>query len=182
MLKALVDMDGVCTDLLGRIEMIYPSFRKENVETYDFHGDIGVERSLIFDLFKKEWFFNGMQYYPGVESACKKLESVCDAYVYTTVPNNEAIVDIRSQQARALGLDGDVFVADKPVLKGYTVLFEDCIDNINQYLSSKDDSTFIYLIDHTYNKGISDERVVRMLDFSSAVDDFVERVNSGYFT
>ena len=51
----LLDIDGVIVDMLEGIHRVLfeegVTFFPENVETYNFHGDIGCPRTKVFETF-----------------------------------------------------------------------------------------------------------------------------------
>lgn len=182
--KVLVDMDGVCLDLLSALKQNLPDFIPENVDTYDFQGDIGVDRKEVYCMLSRLVLFNAEKPYDGAKDACRRLIEVADAYAYTLVPPNPMIITTRNMQIAELGLLGSASVAKKEVCDGYCAIFEDNVDVLLDF-AKRDDKMLLYLVKHRYNRpelydsSVPYERFICCDSFSDCVDDFIRRVEDG---
>lgn len=176
-----MDCEGVLLDMLGAIKQLLPSFKPENVESYDFSGDIGVSRQEVFDVIASPEVYEVEEPYPGVEDALNRLRTVTHCEAYTVVHDDDRIFRRRVDQLKALGLEGHIFSSDaeeKEKLEGYDVLFEDSPKVVEKY---KDAGMCIFLIDHTYNQDVPESDVIRCKDFPEAVDTLIAMKEAGKF-
>ena len=179
MRKALIDIDGVVLDMLGALKERIPEFKPENVETFDFGGNIGCSRDVVYQALRNIETYRKERLYAASFEALSALKSagvVC--YGYTSMPEDAELLGYRNFVLRWLELKGSCFVDEKPLLHGYDALFEDCPSVIQKYYNMPD--MHIYLIDHTYNRNETFcGNVIRRDNFFDAVVDYLKVIREG---
>lgn len=143
----LLDMDGVCYDILSAIKIRNKRFNPNGVEKYNFSGNIGISREEVFRYLKEPKTFELEKLYEGVEVGIRKLKQVTDVIAYTSVP--DSCYDIRFRQITNLGLVGHVFNADKPVISYCTGILDDNPAELDKYLGT---GAKLFLQDRVYNQ------------------------------
>lgn len=176
MRKVLLDFDGVLINMLDSLRRTLAdeglAFKPEKVETYDFHGDIGCDRENVLRCLNHIAVYSNAGFYDGAEDAVRELRGVAEVHAYTSVPPNPFVMSVRSKLIDTLGLKGQIYVGEKPVLGGFDALFEDCADTVRKYEGSLD----VYLINHTYNLNEQfGEKVYRFNSFVEAVKSFCSK-------
>ena len=176
MRRVLLDFDGVIVDMLGSLQRTLSaegiSFNPEGVETYDFHGSIGCDRQKVYDCLDHRAVYAGAQFYNGVEDSLEKLKNHAEVYCYSSVVPNPFVMLVRQHLIKDIGIKGDLYVGEKPVLDGYDALFEDCPEVVERYRGRTD----VYLIDHTYNKNVqTGNGIERFSTFVEAVESFCSK-------
>lgn len=154
----LLDMDGVCFDMLGAIKKRNNAFKPEKVESYDFkQGDYGISRKEVLKLLAEPETFSMQSMYRGIYDAVYRLSRLGKTVGYTSVP--EDCVDIRRRQIDLLGIDPCVFIGKKPVITSATVVIDDDPSVLDMY---KGMDTKCFLVSHTYNKDYNADHVIRV--------------------
>lgn len=157
----LLDIDGVIVDMLEGIHRVLfedgITFFPENVETYNFHGDIGCPRIKVFETFSNVKTFEYAPLYPNVVPWLKKLCCCMRVEPYTLVKEQPEIIENRKSLLKSLGLDPIVYTSGtKPYRPDVDFLFEDCLETCAEWLKNGFTGE-IFLIDHTYNRDIPEE-------------------------
>lgn len=191
MKNVLVDLDGVMVDMCGAVKEFLNRRGKdliiENITKYNFSGDIGCDRSDVFEALNRVETFQLAKYYEGAVDALKRLQTVANTTAYTGVPASLFIIAHRNQQIRELHLNGEALfgkkgftTGSKGVVEGsWDAVFEDSLDTLKAWENEHD--VKLFLINHSYNSELNNpeysslwERVIRCENFADAVDKYIE--------
>lgn len=178
--SVLVDFDGVIIDLLGSVSKILSergiSFNENNITSYKFDGNIGCDKQIVYALFNDVDTFKRAIPYTDALEALSKLKLYANVNPFTSVADNAEIIEYRSGLINLLGFNGTIdtpFVGQKPLLSGYNAVFEDDPYIAEAYSNS---GVKTYLIDHTYNRDVNNENIVRCRNFSDAVSKYLSKL------
>lgn len=175
----LLDIDGVCMNMLGALKKRNPAFIPEGVIKYNFTGDIGIERAEVFRYLKEKKTFMLQEPYEGVKEDIAFLLSVCnDVRAYTSVP--ESCVNIRFKQLVNLGLSvGLIYREDKPVVRGVDAILD---DNPAELLKYADTDSLLFLMDNYYNQEVHNDydfsKFIRVKTVREAAEIYAEHYKS----
>lgn len=174
--KVLVDLDGVVVNLYEGIRRTLANegiqFDYTKIEDYDFNGDTGCDSSKVRSLLRHKECYERSVFYDGAVEAINKLKEVVDVYGYTLCPPNPFIMVYRQNQMKQLGVLGDMYIDEKPILMGYDAVFEDRPDLLLKYAESG--CSGLYMIEQSHNKGANIGNNIKVMkDFPSAVEDFL---------
>lgn len=181
--KVLVDIDGVIVNLMEGLRQVLSekgiTFNIEGIDTYNFKGNIGCDRSEVFAAMEDVRTFEKSPMYEGALEALEKLKTITIVEAYTKVSNSE-IYNHRNEFIKNYGLTGMPYIGDKPIIDNVSSVFEDCQSNLEKWIDTDAD---LYLIDyHNYNKNISNKlanRIIYCKSFSEAVDKFIKNYIEG---
>lgn len=169
----LLDIDGVCMDMLGSIKKKRPEFIPEQVLAYDFSkGDYGIGREDVFKLLTEPEIFSLQEEYSQVQEGISLLKQIDVVRGYTSVPKN--CVGIRKGQMNRLGVDGYIFNGYKSIIEDVFALIDDNPAEMEKYKSR---DTICILIDRPYNKEYNSEHIVRVKNLVEAGDYLLERIS-----
>lgn len=177
--NVLLDFDGVILDMLSSLEKILDNmgyrFIKENVATYNFNGEIGVPKEVVYKWLNSEECFLGETFYPRARQAIEDLKQVANIHAYTMVPDNEVILQFRNNMIGELGLRGKCYTVPKDVPKSLDVdaVFEDCIETLELFVPYTDVKK--YIINQTYNQK-SSKPYSGLWGWEIRADDFYDAV------
>lgn len=144
-MRVLIDIDGVCLDMMSAIRKRDSRFTPEGMLSYDFKkGNIGIQRDDVFKYLSERETFLEEKPYDGVEQA---LSSGNVSYVgYTSVPQH--ITDIRVKQMEELGIDEYIiFSNEKLYVPNFDYVIDDC-----PFVLEKFPKEQRVLITHCYNE------------------------------
>lgn len=123
----LVDIDGVCLDLLGAIHDRNPLFVPDMVRAYDFsEGNYGISQEEVMQYIVERETFELMQPYRGVQYGLNMLSTLDTLKAWTYVP--EYLADIRTQQIIELGFTDFCVSVEYPkpmIVQGVWAVIED---------------------------------------------------------
>lgn len=153
--KILVDLHGVVLDMQSALKGYFAvrgqQYHPENVISYDFDGDIGVEKSEIYKAFSDIALYDYIILYPDVEKAFALLRTRCTPQLYSTSVDDPLIMEKTLKDISSLGLSGNLVVGRKTVVPDADVLFEDCAA-IHRQWADYGFTGLQYIIDRPYNK------------------------------
>lgn len=185
---ALIDIDGTIADTLdalkGYFEHCGEIFKPENVETYNFGGDIGIEKEQVYSALVDEELYERLKPYDGVLSAINRLKGYHKVVAYTSMPSWGTLQAKRLEFCKQFGFDDIlIFSGTKPIIDDVAVLFDDCLE-VHE-LWSKEPQVRQYLINQSYNQEINFEKFCSLKDklfraknFCKAVDDYINYLES----
>lgn len=190
MRKVCLDIDGVVLNLLEGLK-IYLSkqnitFYPENVITYNFGGNIGCSKGVIYNAFQDIDFYRNIPFINGSVEAIDRLKQKVIVQAYTTVVDIPEIYQLRSSLCKELGLEGVPYLGNKPVVSDADAVFDDCLGVHKDWI--KDNSSAKqYLIDAPYNQKIKENElsfphwnnVIRCKNLSEAVDLYLKELDNG---
>lgn len=187
MKKVCLDIDGVVLNLLEGLK-IYLSkkgitFYPENVITYNFGGDIGCDKKVIYKAFSDVNFYSNLEFFDGAVEAIKKLRSKVIIQTYTTVSDIPEIYALRENLCKSLGLVGLPFTKNKPVINDIDAVFDDCLSVHKDWIENNS-SAKLYLIDASYNQKVKENEssfhywadITRCKNLNEAVDLYLKEL------
>lgn len=156
MSSVCVDIDGTVLDfhegLKIRLAELGHTYYPERCTDYHFHGDIGCDREIIYNLFTDEELYHKLPFFKTSKEAISLLLAKCDTvYGYTASVANQNIFQQREELVRELGMEPKVFVGKKPVMDSADALFDDCLGVHRCWVQAKSKAK-LYLIDQTHNQ------------------------------
>lgn len=163
----LLDIDGVCLDLLGAVKQVYPCFKPDNVLSYDCkEGNYGMKSEELLACFGNPVIMEKAKPYYGVKRAIDLLKRHYRVEAYTAV--DDACRMIRMEQLKSLGLLHNAHVYsgfNKPEIP-CDILIDDCPDVLSAYsqVGEKVIITRSYNVD--YNNAV---RYKSLLEFARGV-------------
>jgi 5'(3')-deoxyribonucleotidase len=151
-----VDIDGTTMDfhkaLQIRLRELGHTYYPERCIDYNFNGDIGCDRNLIFDLFDDEELYRRLPFYENAKKAISMLLEQCDTvYGYTASVAAENIFNQRKELVEELGMIPRVFVNKKPVMEDADALFDDCL-GVHRCWVNAGSHAKLYLINQQHNQ------------------------------
>lgn len=184
--KVCVDIDGTVLDfhegLRIRLAELGHTFIPENCVDYGFNGNIGCDKSIIFDLFTDEELYHRLPFLKDAKDAVKLLLEECDAvYGYTASVKHEAIFREREAFVKELGMIPDVYVERKPVIVDADALFDDCL-GVHRCWANANSNAKLYLINQYHNQMTEEnrddpiwKRVIRCDSLMDAVKKYLNK-------
>ena len=154
---AYVDIDGTVLDfhegLRRRLAELGHTFIPENCLDYNFNGEIGCDKEIIFNLFKNdEELYNQLPFLDGSKEAIALLLEHCGTvYGYTASVENENIFSQREKFVEELGMTPMVYVGRKPVIDTADALFDDCL-GVHKCWVRANSKAKLYLINQVHNQ------------------------------
>ena len=151
-----VDIDGTVLDfhegLRRRLAELGHTFIPENCLDYDFNGEIGCDKQVIFDLFKtdEELYYQLPFLDESREAVALLLEQGDTVYGYTASVENKNIFNHRERFVEELGMIPRVYVGRKPVMDA-DALFDDCL-GVHKCWVRANSKAKLYLINQVHNQ------------------------------
>ena len=186
---ALVDVDGVILNFQEGIRSVLSEkgiiFNIDAVRTYDYEGDVGCDRKLIFNEFRNPKVYETAPYLPKAILGLMRLNSVATTHAYTGSVPDIQIVGMREALCNKLPFDAyTIFTGEHKGIKlseddtindtlKPDVVFDDCPAVINMWCET--DIPYVYVIDAPYNKEC-EGRCIRANNFYEAVLDYINRI------
>lgn len=183
---ALVDIDNTVVDMCGALRDYLAlqgyTFIPENCIRYNFDGDVGVDKSIIFPTLKKPEMFELLQIYDGVVEAIDLLKEHCRVVAYTGTPDYSTLRKQRAILCDNLGFD-EIMMFDykKPVFNEVDVIFDDCLDVHKDWFLNANVTQ--YLINQPYNQEIHNDysssfwkKVIRCENFKEGVLHYLNTI------
>ena len=155
------------------------TFYPEKCIDYDFNGDVGCDRSIIFASMKDPRLYDMLPFLQDAEAAVQLLKKHCDVHAYTCAPSNQEILNKRIAFVKTLGITPNVFVDKKPVVADADALFDDCVGVHKTWMRANSNAK-LYLI-NAYNNQVREEnkddpiwdRVIRCDSLMDAVKKYL---------
>lgn len=148
----LLDIDGVCLDLMGAIKKVNKKFIPDGVLDYGFKTEsYGLKRSEVLPYLSSKKVFELETPYTNTILGIKRLKELDEVVGYTTVPTH--LRNLRIEQMKYLGIDEYfLYQGTKPVVEfacETMVVIDDCPEVLDMY---KDTDVTTIIITRSYNK------------------------------
>lgn len=150
-----VDFDGTVLDfhqgLKRRLAQLGHDYHPEKCIDYNFNGDIGCDRALIYKLFTDVELYRQLPFFVDSEAAISMLLERCNTvYGYTASVAEPTIFKERTELVEKLGMTPKVFVGKKPVMDA-DALFDDCL-GVHRCWVNAGSKAKLYLIAAPHNQ------------------------------
>lgn len=170
----LLDIDGVCMNMLDAIRDRNENFIPSNVLSYDFsEGNYGITREEVFQMLEEAETFELQRMYKGTLNGIAKLRDVDSVVGFTSVPKDCA--RIRRKQLCRLGIYGMIFDGDKAIQDGAFAIIEDNPSELDKYINTP---TVCIIMDRPYNRCYNKGNVKRVKSLDEAASYLFSLKNS----
>lgn len=188
---ALLDFDGVILDFPNALKDYLATkcinFKPENIESYNFNGDIGCTKKVVYEAINDAKLYSYLDFYEGAYLALEKLKSFVKVVAYTSVSSADGLSNLRNALISGLDLEGFAYIGghNKKIeaISDYDnadvdAVFEDCLETLEAWCSKP--NVKLFLIKQTYNCKTDEnkssplwDRVVICENFVDAVDKYI---------
>ncbi len=183
MRKVCVDVDNTILAFHDGLKIFLAekgvTFYPEKCIDYDFNGEVGCDKSIIFDSLKDPRLYELLPFLEDAEAAVRLLTEHCDVQAYTCPHANPEIFRQRTAFVESLGMTPNVFAGKKPVFEDVDALFDDCV-GVHKTWMRANSRAKLYLI-NSYNNLVREEnkddpiweRVIRCDSLMDAVRKYL---------